>query len=323
MEESRWVSGWQHASDSLDKWDKRKLGPSSGGEENLRVFRGFCDRKVSVTICVTQRLNTPQALTDKAGQIVWSAQYDKFGAATISGNGGTSSTSSLECNLRFPGQYFDAETGLHYNFHRYYDPSLGRYITEDPVRDGLNWYAYAGSNPVGNIDPLGLADKGEITGERTGFRYYIKTNDRRIYEGIVENEKGVKRLKSELIIIKSKKQKIRELSLYGHGRRDSENIGALQFAITYIPRNRDDILPEPVLKNLLKNLFDQYSKINLELCDSANSPLIIDFFKEVAPEADIFGYDGDAYPSLFDSFLGNPDYSKIVGGKRVNLKDEK
>ena len=109
-----------------------------------------------MTICVTQRLNTPQTLTDKTGQIVWSAQYDEFGSAQIASTGGTSSTSSVVWNLRFPGQYFDAETGLHYNFHRYYDPALGRYITEDPIRDGLNWYAYAGSNPGNAIDPLGL-----------------------------------------------------------------------------------------------------------------------------------------------------------------------
>ena len=172
------VSDWQHASDSLGKWDKRELGPSSAEEENLRVFRGFCDRKVSVTICVTQRLNSPQALTDKTGQIVWSAQYDEFGSATISGNGGTSSTSSVECNLRFPGQYFDAETGLHYNFHRYYDPTLGRYITEDPIRDGLNWYAYAGSNPGNAIDPLGLESglfrrmQTEPTGEIIQSKFY-------------------------------------------------------------------------------------------------------------------------------------------------------
>jgi len=102
-------------------------------------------------------LGTPHALTDKAGQIVWSDNDDEFGAAQIASTGGTSSTSSVVCNLRFPGQYFDAETGLHYNFHRYYDPALGRYITEDPIRDGLNWYAYEGSNPGNMVDPLGLA----------------------------------------------------------------------------------------------------------------------------------------------------------------------
>jgi len=111
-------------------------------------------------------LGTPHALTDKAGQIVWSDNDDEFGAAQIASTGGTSFTSSTVCNLRFPGQYFDAETGLHYNFHRYYDPALGRYITEDPIREGLNWYAYAGSNPGDNVDPEGL-EKGDWLDYRT------------------------------------------------------------------------------------------------------------------------------------------------------------
>ena len=89
-------------------------------------------------------------------QFVENKSYDEFGAAQIASTGGTSSTSSTVCNLRFPGQYFDAETGLHYDFHRYYDPALGRYITEDPIRDGLNWYAYVSNNPINWVDPLGL-----------------------------------------------------------------------------------------------------------------------------------------------------------------------
>ncbi|MBC3778170.1 RHS repeat-associated core domain-containing protein, partial [Pseudomonas sp. SWRI99] len=59
--------------------------------------------------------------------------------------------------LRFQGQYFDAESGLHYNRHRYYDPRLGRYLTPDPVKlaGGLNQYQYV-PNPTGWVDPLGL-----------------------------------------------------------------------------------------------------------------------------------------------------------------------
>jgi len=59
----------------------------------------------------------------------------------------------------FPGQYYDSETGLHYNYFRYYDPGTGRYLTADPIGQlgGLNLYAYVGNNPVFWIDQYGLA----------------------------------------------------------------------------------------------------------------------------------------------------------------------
>ena len=65
---------------------------------------------------------------------------------------------SVTVNLRFPGQYYDAETGLYYNWHRYYEPSTGRYVTSDPIGlvAGLNIYSYAAQNPLYWVDPLGL-----------------------------------------------------------------------------------------------------------------------------------------------------------------------
>ncbi len=91
----------------------------------------------------------PKALTDASGQVVWKASYSPFGKASITTQGPT-------FNLRFPGQYYDAETGLHYNWRRY-DPNTGRYITSDPIglAGGINTYAYALSNPIGNADPTG------------------------------------------------------------------------------------------------------------------------------------------------------------------------
>jgi RHS repeat-associated protein len=99
----------------------------------------------------TDHLGTPRRLTDKTGRVVWAADYLAFGDALIS-------VREVENNLRFPGQYFDMETGLHYNRFRYYSPMFGRYLTKDPATyiGGLNFYAYAKNNPISFSDPFGL-----------------------------------------------------------------------------------------------------------------------------------------------------------------------
>ncbi|WP_431496146.1 RHS repeat-associated core domain-containing protein [Pseudomonas brassicacearum] len=101
-------------------------------------------------------LGTPQELTSFSGQIVWSARYNGYGKLTELQHGGGE---QLEQPLRFQGQYFDPESGLHYNRHRYYNPETGRYLTPDPSKlaGGLNGYRYT-LNPTGWVDPLGLVD---------------------------------------------------------------------------------------------------------------------------------------------------------------------
>jgi len=98
-------------------------------------------------------LGTPMKLLNQSGVTVWSATYDAFGRATVD------SASTVSNNLRYPGQYEDAESGLHYNWNRYYDPQIGRYVTSDPIGlwGGINTYLYGDANPVSKIDPLGLA----------------------------------------------------------------------------------------------------------------------------------------------------------------------
>ena len=96
-------------------------------------------------------LGTPMKLLNQSGVVVWSATYDAFGRATIN------PASTVSNNLRFPGQYHDAETGLHYNWNRYYDSATGRYVTSDPIglRGGINEYTYVEGNPLSFSDPTG------------------------------------------------------------------------------------------------------------------------------------------------------------------------
>jgi RHS repeat-associated protein len=98
-------------------------------------------------------LGTPQKMTDASGTVVWSADYKPFGEVTFT-------VSTITNNLRFPGQYFDAETGLNYNLNRDYNQIIGRYIEADPIGQvgGINLYSYVNSRPTVKFDLLGLSD---------------------------------------------------------------------------------------------------------------------------------------------------------------------
>ncbi|WP_236460009.1 RHS repeat-associated core domain-containing protein [Pseudomonas syringae] len=100
----------------------------------------------------TDQIGTPLEMTDAEGQIVWQAKYRPWGAIE------KLVVNEVEQNLRFQGQYFDVETGLHYNTFRYYDPEIGRFITQDPIglAGGDNLYKYV-PNPTAWVDPWGWA----------------------------------------------------------------------------------------------------------------------------------------------------------------------
>ena len=72
-------------------------------------------------------LGTPQRITDQSGTIVWSANYKPFGDANVT-------TNTITNPFRFSGQYYDQKTGLHYNYFRYYDLGIGRYLNPDPIK---------------------------------------------------------------------------------------------------------------------------------------------------------------------------------------------
>ncbi len=116
-------------------------------------------------------LGTPREITDTHGHLVWTANYAAWGKAITSNpprriltrQGNTvaevieEQAEPLECNLRFQGQHADAESGLHYNRFRYYEPEVGRFINQDPIGllGGSNDFQYA-RNSTGFVDPYGL-----------------------------------------------------------------------------------------------------------------------------------------------------------------------
>jgi RHS repeat-associated protein len=143
-------------------------------------YAGYKPKSTAIYAIHTDHLGTPQAITNDKQAVVWRADYATFGKATVqarvvdstsktakttnsfgiisTANAATVTGKPFEFNLRFAGQYEDSESGYHYNWHRYYDPSTGRYLTPDPIglAGGLNGYGYAGQDPMGAVDPWGL-----------------------------------------------------------------------------------------------------------------------------------------------------------------------
>ncbi len=112
----------------------------------------------------TDHLGTPRIITDTNNTTIWSWHSDPFGK-TAANEDPDGDGNKFTFNLRFAGQYYDAETGLHYNYFRDYDPSTGRYVQSDPIGldGGLNTYGYVGGNPLSYTDQLGLAQGDETT----------------------------------------------------------------------------------------------------------------------------------------------------------------
>ncbi|MGP2898502.1 RHS repeat-associated core domain-containing protein, partial [Serratia marcescens] len=115
--------------------------------------------------------SAPLEVTDAAGNLCWSGQYDTFGklqGQTVAG-AAKRQGAQYQQPLRYAGQYQDDESGLHYNLFRYYEPEVGRFTTQDPIglRGGLNLYQDA-PNPLMWVDPLGLSTRrDQLPGDKT------------------------------------------------------------------------------------------------------------------------------------------------------------
>ncbi|WP_230203850.1 RHS repeat-associated core domain-containing protein, partial [Serratia marcescens] len=130
--------------------------------------------------------SAPLEVTDAAGNLCWSGQYDTFGklqGQTVAG-AAKRQGAQYQQPLRYAGQYQDDESGLHYNLFRYYEPEVGRFTTQDPIglRGGLNLYQYA-PNPLMWVDPLGLmscgASKGFARKDRIARRWVDKLSGKK------------------------------------------------------------------------------------------------------------------------------------------------
>ncbi|QNA87722.1 RHS repeat protein [Massilia sp. Dwa41.01b] len=119
-------------------------------------------------------LNTPRFITRSPdGKVAWRwDSTDPFGL--LPPNDNPAGLGVFTMNLRMPGQYFDKNTNLFYNYYRDYDPQTGRYVESDPIglRGGINTYGYVGGNPVSRIDPLGL-EQCDIDAARVTAKRYL------------------------------------------------------------------------------------------------------------------------------------------------------
>jgi RHS repeat-associated protein len=169
------------------------LAETTGGVETNYIYLN--GRPLAILTGTTfswlhdDNVGRPQVATNASQAVVWKASYLPFGE-TLAASG------TATVNLRFPGQYYDAESGFSHNGFRDYAPSLGRYLEADPlgiydnagfINAGMNPYNYVGADPMRSIDPQGLADNQGLREECAKNPTWAKT----VGKWICDNLDGV------------------------------------------------------------------------------------------------------------------------------------
>ena len=137
-------------------WDRGNVAAEISGSTITNMYNygpdGLTEREKSngeISIYLKNAHGDVTGVSDEYGIPEERYQFDAFG---------NTQTETEPAPLGYCGEYRDAESGLIYLRNRYYDTETGRFITEDPVKDGTNWYVYAANNPLMFVDPWGLLD---------------------------------------------------------------------------------------------------------------------------------------------------------------------
>ncbi|NBE52145.1 RHS repeat-associated core domain-containing protein [Streptomyces boluensis] len=172
-EQTTWAPGTSSSGLTLT-WDHDGLHPLAQTERMTAASASQGDIDSRFYAIVTDLVGTPTELVDEQGDIAWRTRSTLWGAT------GWNRSATAYTPLRFPGQYHDPETGLHYNFHRYYNPHTARYLSPDPLglRPADNPIAYV-HNPHSWADPLGLAPESDgcPKGKSKGRAQHLQRNE--------------------------------------------------------------------------------------------------------------------------------------------------
>jgi RHS repeat-associated protein len=134
------------------------------GDQPVAVLTPGASNATAVAYIYADHLNTARVIARSSDHaIVWSwGSNEPFGQTQANAN--PNGLGAFTYNPRFPGQVADVESGWFYNWHRDYNPALGRYVQNDPIGlgGGINTYAYVGGNPISNVDPSGLLSLSDV-----------------------------------------------------------------------------------------------------------------------------------------------------------------
>ncbi len=163
------------------------------------------------------------AIVDETGNILNSYEYTPWGEISAQ-------TETVENDIKYAGEYYDEETGLIYLRNRYYDPSVRRFTSEDPARDGLNWYAYCDGNPVNYVDPWGLSGQSKVnyifytTGEGSDFsrqaqwqKKQLEKNGEEVIMKEVNSSKEFVNAWNSIGKVNGKDVSVNSVYIYSHG----------------------------------------------------------------------------------------------------------